>query len=133
MKPVALLSCLFVCVSLLSACGKKQDQEGAPTVAARPEKKMKKAKAESSASASAPASAADASPPAVPERQMSQLDALNLIVDQFGGYYGRTPHKLEELVEKRLIPRLPEPTPGKRFELVTDKKTRTARVVEVPN
>lgn len=126
MKSVTLLSCLFVCASLLSACGKKD--EGAPTVAASPEKKVKKAKSESSAPASAPAPAA-----AVPERQMSQLDALNLMVDQFGGYYGRTPHKIEELVEKRLIPRLPEPTPGKRFELVTDKKTRTARVIEVPN
>ena len=132
MKSITLLLSVIVCASLLSACGKK-GEESTGAVTARPEKKAKKPKAEDSAAAPA-APAAETSAPAQPERPvMTHLEALNLVVDQFGGYYGRPPYKLEELVEKRLLPRLPEPTPGKRFDLVTDKKTRSAHVVEVPN
>jgi len=130
MKPVALLSCLFVCLSLLTACGKKED-EGAPTVAARPEKKVKAVTTESKKTA-APVGDAPAPGEPVPFTPMKTVEALDLVVADFVTQYRRTPDTLDELIQKKLIPRLPPPSPGMRFELVKDNKKKTAHVVEVP-
>ncbi|MFA6546585.1 MAG: hypothetical protein WCS99_19370 [Limisphaerales bacterium] len=134
MKSIALLSCVVVCVSLLSACGKKKEED-AGTVSAQPAKKAKpaadatgdKKAAKAPAASTAPDEAAP--PPYVPMPALLELDAQ---VANFITQFRRVPDNLEELVRMKVIPRLPQPPPGKRFQLVKDKGNK-AHVEEVPN
>ena len=131
MNPIALLSCMFVCLCLLSACGKKEDAAG--TVSALPVKKAKPA-ADGGDKKAASAPAADAPPEMVttPPPPMPALMQMNQLVTGFVAQYRRTPENLDELVKMKLIPRLPEPSPGKRFLLVKGKGHQV-HVEEVSN
>lgn len=135
MKSIALLFCVVISVSLLSACGKKKEED-AGTVSARPAKKAKAAAdATGGEKKAAKAPVAETSPNEAPPPPYVPMPAsleLNAMVANFIAQFRRPPDSLEELVQKKVIPRLPEPPPGKRFQLVKDKGNK-AHVEEVPN
>ncbi|MFA6543380.1 MAG: hypothetical protein WCS99_03075 [Limisphaerales bacterium] len=136
MNPIALLSCLFVCLSLLCACHKKKQEEGAATVSVQSEKKSKGklAKAEKTENTSPAPVTSDAPPlppPGVPATPAFMEWESH--VSTFVTIHRRAPESLEEVAQKLQIKRRPEAPPGKRFELVKDKNGKSAHVVEVPN
>ncbi len=57
---------------------------------------------------------------------------MNLAVQDFVVQMGRPPARLEELLEKRVLPRFPAPSPGMKFVL-TKGRNNQMLVTEVPN
>jgi|GEM_PF-2118518 len=56
---------------------------------------------------------------------------MNLAVQEFVTQMGRPPTRLEELLEMRVLPRFPTPSPGMKFVL-TKGKNNQPQVNEVP-
>lgn len=90
--------------------------------------------AKTEASAAPPATAPPPGTELPKELQASTpaLAQMNLAMQEFVTQMGRPPTRLEELVEQRVLPRLPPPTPGKKFVL-TKGKNNQPQVAEVPN
>lgn len=56
---------------------------------------------------------------------------MNLAVQEFVTQMGRPPTRLEELLEKRVLPRFPVPSPGMKFILAKGRNNQP-EVKEVP-
>ncbi|MFA6543439.1 MAG: hypothetical protein WCS99_03385 [Limisphaerales bacterium] len=133
MRLIALPSCMLVCASLLlSACGKKKTEESVKTAPGQSEKKVKPAAGgQSPKQAGTPASEPFVAAEIPPEVPVTLVMTLNSLVKEFVARNNRPPENLEELVKKGMLPRLPKPPPGKRFELTKDAAGKPL-VVEVP-
>lgn len=124
------ISCFVFVVLLLAACGKSE----APA--------QGKAEKQTTSMPKVASDSTDAAPPppgapvvtraeAVPlegdykkdPHSLSDLDSLNLAVRDFIRAYGKPPRSVEELVDKKVIPRLPAAPPGKKYSF--DETTKT--------
>ena len=130
-------------MSMLAGCGKKQSPpQEAPTAQPAP----KQGGVENLLAPSAPDAAAPPSPGAAPqpdnppqqaaekEPAVHPLDArdvamLNYAVSQFREAKGRNPNSLQEMVQARFLPRIPQTDPSER--LVYDPNTGKMKVEKI--